>query len=61
MSYFELQEKAAEQDRPLYVVSVDFTKAFDAVDRTALWKILEIYGCPDKLVNIIKPLWSIMA
>jgi len=38
----------------LYVVFVDFTTAFDTVDRTTLWKILETYGCPDKLVNIIK-------
>jgi len=38
----------------LYVVCVDFTKAFDTVDRTTLWKILETYRCPDKPVNIIK-------
>ena len=38
----------------MYVVFLDFTKAFDTVDRTTLWKILETYGCPDKLVNIIK-------
>jgi len=31
-----------------------WTKAFDTVDCTTLWKILETYGCPDKLVNIIK-------
>ena len=50
----QLQEKAAEQHQPLYIVFVDFTKAFDTIDRTTLWKILEIYGCPEKLVNIIK-------
>ena len=50
----QLQEKAVEQHQPLYVVFVDFTKAFDTVDRTTLWKILEAYGFPDKLVNIIK-------
>lgn len=38
----------------MYVVCVDFTKAFDTVDSTTLWKILETHGCPDKLVNIIK-------
>ena len=50
----QIQEKAAEQHQPLYVVFVDFTKAFDTVDRTTLWKVLEIYGCPEKLINIIK-------
>ena len=50
----QLQEKSAEQRQPLYIVFIDFTKAFDTIDRTTLWKILEIYGCPEKLVNIIK-------
>ena len=50
----QLQEKAAEQHQPLYIVFVDFTKVFDTVDRTTLKKILEIYGCRKKLVNIIK-------
>ncbi len=38
----QLQEKAVEQHRPLYVVFVDFTEAFDTVDRATLWKILDI-------------------
>ena len=50
----QLQEKAAEQHQPLYIVFVDFTKAFDTIDCTTLWKILEICRCPEKLVNIIK-------
>ena len=29
----QLQEKCIEQDRPLYIVFVDFTKAFDTVGR----------------------------
>ena len=33
----QLQEKCIEQDRPLYIVFVDFTKAFDTVGRTGLW------------------------
>ena len=32
----QLQEKCTEQDRPLYIVFVDFTKAFDTVGRTGL-------------------------
>ena len=50
----QLQEKSIEQRRPLYVVFVDFSKAFDTVDRSTLWKVLEIYGCPEKLVRIIR-------
>lgn len=50
----QLQEKAAEQHQPLYVVFVDFSKAFVTVERTTLWKVLETHGCLDKLINIIK-------
>ena len=36
----QLQEKCIEQDRTLYIVFVDFTKAFDTVGRTGLWQLL---------------------
>lgn len=42
----QLQEEAVEQHRPLHIVFVDFSKAFETVDRSTLWKGLEIYGCP---------------
>ena len=47
----QLQEKCIEQDRPLYIVFVDFTKAFDTVGRTGLWQLLKKYGCPGKVHN----------
>lgn len=52
----QLQEKAAEQNQPLYMVFIDFTKAFDTVNRDCLWKILQTYGCPPKLISMIKQL-----
>ena len=33
-------------------------KAFDSVNRPTLWRILSNYGIPDKLVSIIKMLYS---
>jgi hypothetical protein len=54
----QLQEKAIEQHQPLYVVFVDFSKAFDTVDRDTLWKVLDVYGCPEKLINIVKEFHS---
>ena len=48
------KRKATEQHQPLHCGLVYFTKALDTVDCTTLWKILETYGCPHKLVNIIK-------
>jgi len=47
-------KKATEQCQPLYVVFVDFSKAFDTVNRQTLWKVLEFYGCPERLTNIIR-------
>ncbi len=44
----QLQEKAVEQPRLLYGVFVDFTEAFDTVDRATLWKVLDIYGGENK-------------
>ena len=40
----QLQEKSKEQHIALYIVFVDFSKAFNTVDRETLWKILKIYG-----------------
>ena len=50
------QEKCIEQDRPLYMVFVDFSKAFDTVRRTGLWQLLRKYGCPEKFTTMIEAL-----
>ena len=52
----QLQEKCIEQDRPLYIVFVDFSKAFDTVGRTGLWQLLKKYGCPEKFTTMIEAL-----
>ena len=52
----ELQERCIEQDRPLYMVFVDFSKAFDTVGRTGLWQLLKEYGCPEKFTTMIEAL-----
>ena len=50
----QLQEKVTEQQKPLYILFVDFSKAFDTTDRTTLWKVLKIYGCPYKFTDIAR-------
>ena len=52
----QLQEMCIEQDRPLYMVFVDFSKAFYAVGRTGLWQILRKYGCPEKFTTMMETL-----
>ena len=50
----QLQEKYFEQNKDLYFVFVDLTKAFDTVSRDGVRKILKKFRCPDKFVNVIK-------
>ena len=38
----------------IYMVCVDFSKAFDTVGRTGLWQLLRKYGCPEKFTTIIE-------
>ena len=52
----QIQEKCIEQNRPLYMVFVEFTKEFDTVHRETLWKILRKIGCPDLFVDLIASL-----
>ena len=50
----QLQEKAREQNMPLYVAFIDLTKAFDTVSREGLYMALLKIGCPPKLLSLIK-------
>ena len=53
-----LQEKCLEHQRELYAVFVDLTKAFDSVDRSALWEILLKISCPHDFVTIIRSFYD---
>ena len=50
----QLQEKFREQNRELFSIFVDLTKAFDTVSRLGLWKIMAKFGIPDKFIAIIR-------
>nr|XP_027214220.1 uncharacterized protein LOC113807214 [Penaeus vannamei] len=50
----QFQEKAIEQRMALCIVFIDFTKAFDSLGRDALWRIMMKYGCPPRLLAVIK-------
>ncbi len=53
-----LTEIAHAHRAPLWVAFVDFRKAFDCVNRTALWAILEARGVPQKLIALLRDLYS---
>jgi len=41
-----------EHARPLWIAYVDLRAAFDTVDRTALWLLLQSIGIPPKLIDV---------
>ena len=43
-----------EQHRDLYTTFVDLSKAFETVSRDGLWKIMSNFGCPHKLITILR-------
>ena len=50
----QLQEKCVEQHQDLHLLFIDLTKAFNTVNRAALWAILSKLGCPPRFVQIIR-------
>ncbi|XP_044874489.1 uncharacterized protein LOC123371222, partial [Mauremys mutica] len=50
----QLQEKCQEQNRELYTIFVDLTKAFDTVSREGLWRIMSKFGCPDRFILMVR-------
>ena len=33
---------------------MDFSKAFDTVNKWTLWKVFKAYGCPESFINVIR-------
>ena len=52
----QLMEKTKEHRSKLFMLFVDLRKAYDSVPRQALWLVLQKYGIPPVLVNLIKSL-----
>ena len=50
----QLQEKCQEQNVDLYMTFVDLTKTFDTVSRDGLWKIIAKFGCPSRIIAMMR-------
>ena len=57
----QLHEKCREQHQRLHMAFIDLKKAFDSVNREALWKVLSRAGCPNKFITILKLLHDKMS
>lgn len=51
-------EQSLEYQSPLYMVFVDFEKAFDRIDREAIWRTLAKRNIPAKIVRLIRALYD---
>jgi hypothetical protein len=51
-----VQEKAKHSKTPLAMLLLDFAKAYDQVDHSYTWAVLEIQGFDSTFINLIKGL-----
>ena len=51
-------EKAREFEKTIYFCFIDYTKAFDCVDRNKLWKVLKEMVIPDHLPCLLTNLYG---
>ena len=51
-------EKCLREGKPMVYNFVDFKKAFDSLDWSVMWQVMEAQGMPNKIVNIIKELYN---
>ena len=49
-------EKTRESQKNIYFCFIDYTKAFDGVDNSKMWKILKEIGIPDHLSCLLRNL-----
>ncbi|VDL96496.1 unnamed protein product [Schistocephalus solidus] len=52
----QLQEKCQEMLTHLYTIFFDLTKAFDKVNRDALWKAMQKFGRPERFTHMVRQL-----
>ena len=51
-------EKAREFQKNIYFCFIDCAKAFDCVDHSKLWKVLQEMGTPDHLTCLLRNLYA---
>ncbi|XP_065584253.1 uncharacterized protein LOC136043251 [Artemia franciscana] len=53
-----LMKESYKWHNKLYIIFIDFKKAFDSLDCQSLWKLLCHYGIPDIIVNLIMVMYE---
>ena len=58
MVYRALEQRCREWSVPLYISTIDFTKAFERIKHSALWNSLHFYGVKPAHVRLLQRLYS---
>ena len=51
-------EKSIEFNKPLYMIFIDFTKAFDSIKLDKLWSILDKTSLNKNYINLLKSVYD---
>ena len=54
----QLSEKMVDKKKSLYAAYMDLEKAYDRIDRDAMWCVLHMYGVNGKLLNAVQSLYE---
>lgn len=50
----EITSKYWEYNKDLYILFIDFAKAYDSITRTKIWEVMRKYKIPEKLVRLTR-------
>ncbi|KAA5657335.1 reverse transcriptase family protein, partial [Pseudomonas aeruginosa] len=53
----QLIEKGREYNVPFIMCFIDYSKAFDCVNWSSLWKVLNVLGVPNHLIVLVQSLY----
>ena len=54
----QICEKYIAKDKDVYFAFLDLEKAYDRIDRKAMWKVLRIYGIGGRLLRAVESLYA---
>ena len=58
LSLQQVIEKSVEFNKPVHIVFIDFTKAFDSVDQRKVWQALDRTSINKQYINLLKAFYS---
>ena len=54
----QMSEKCVDKNKSLYVAYMDLEKAYDRIDREAMWRVLGMYGINGQLMKAVQSLYE---